>query len=162
VLKPFIYNLFSSDSRAMGMRLSVWCSEEYPFEKLSASSKTTANITPYSQMKSSAVPLSLCKIWKVERAKEIENKPFTTKVPVLLVNGEFDPNTPASWGQELQTQFSNSYHFIFKGMSHTPTQYWDNSCGMQMAQLFFNDPLKRPIVKCFDELKGIGIVTKSK
>jgi pimeloyl-ACP methyl ester carboxylesterase len=161
VLKPFIYDLFSSDGRAMGMRLSVWCSEEYPFENVAATSKGTANLAPYSQMKSSAVPLSLCKIWKVERAKEIENKPFTTNVPVLLVNGEFDPDTPASWGRELQKQFKNSYHFIFKGMSHTPTQYWDNNCGMQLAQSFFNDPLKRPIVKCFEELKGIGIVTKT-
>lgn len=162
VLKPFIYNLFYSDSRAMGMRLSVWCSEEYPFENLSAPTKTTAILAPYRQMKSSAVPLSLCKIWKVERAKEIENKPFTTKVPVLLVNGELDPDTPASWGQELQRRFSNSYHFIFKGMSHTPTQYWDNNCGMQLAQSFFNDPLKRPLVKCFEQLKGITIVTKSR
>jgi hypothetical protein len=159
VLEPFIYNLFSDDSRSMGMRLSVWCSEEYPFEKLSTAKN--ANIPlQYAGMKSSAVPLSICKIWKVARAKEIENKPFTTRVPVLLINGAFDPDTPPSWGEALQKTFSNSYHFTFKSMSHTPTQYWDNGCGMQLAQAFFNDPLRRPELQCFQELKQIEFDTK--
>jgi hypothetical protein len=34
VLAPFIYNMFSPENYSMGMRLSVWCSEEYPFENL--------------------------------------------------------------------------------------------------------------------------------
>jgi pimeloyl-ACP methyl ester carboxylesterase len=160
VLKPFIYNLFSNDNRSMGMRLSVWCSEEYPFENLSTTSKTNIP-SQYAGMKSSAVPLAICKVWKIERAKETENKSFKTRVPVLLINGEFDPDTPASWGQNLQKTFSNSYHFIFKGMSHTPTQNWDNGCGMQVAQSFFNDPLTRPELKCFTELKRIEFDIKS-
>lgn len=154
-LKPFIYGLFSSDSPSMGMRLSVWCSEEYPFETIPNNSKRNATVAPYAKMKSSAVPLSLCKVWKVERAKERENKPFRTSVPVLLINGEFDPDTPDSWGEEMQKEFSNSYHFVFKGMSHTPTQYWDNSCGMQLAQTFLNDPSKKPILECFEKLKQV-------
>jgi pimeloyl-ACP methyl ester carboxylesterase len=158
VLKPIIYKLFADDSHSMGMRLSVWCSEEYPFENLSTAKK--ANIpSPYAGMKSSAVPLSICKVWRVKQAKDIENKPFSTNVPVLLINGEFDPDTPPSWGAALQKTFSNSYHFTFKGMSHTPTQYWDNGCGMQLAQSFFNDPLRKPTLNCFQELKQLKFDT---
>jgi hypothetical protein len=51
----------------------------------------------YAGMKSSAVPLSICKVCG-KQAKDIENKPFSTNVPVLLINGEFDPDTPPSWG----------------------------------------------------------------
>ncbi|HZH94490.1 MAG TPA: alpha/beta hydrolase, partial [Flavisolibacter sp.] len=75
------------------------------------------------------------------------------------INGEFDPDTPPSWGAALQKTFPNSYHFTFKGMSHTPTQYWDNGCGMQLAQSFFNDPLRKPKLNCFQELKQLKFDT---
>ena len=38
----------------------------------------------------SAVPSPLAKYGKWREAGAIENKPFTTKLPVLLINGEFD------------------------------------------------------------------------
>jgi pimeloyl-ACP methyl ester carboxylesterase len=155
LLKPFIYNLFSGDDRSMGMRLSVWCSEEYPFEQLRSSMSKTSIPSSYQSVKSEAVPLQICKIWKVTPASEKENKPFKTNVPVLLINGEFDPDTPSAWGERMQKEFTKSYHFVFKGMSHTPTQYWDNSCGMQLAQAFFDNPYQQPTLKCFTELKPL-------
>lgn len=155
VLEPFVYNLFSDNSRSMGMRLSVWCSEEYPFENLSKKVKQK-NIPPqFYNMASDAVPIEICKIWKIEKAAAIENRPFKTNVPVLLINGEFDPDTPALWGGELQKAFTRSYHFVFKGMSHTPTQNWDNNCGMQLANSFFNDPFQRPVLQYFKDLKPV-------
>jgi hypothetical protein len=158
-LKPFISQLFASDSYSMGMRLSVWCSEEYPFEDISSANFKTGIPLPYQQMKSEAVPLQICKIWKVTPAGKQENVPFTTNVPVLLVNGEFDPDTPPAWGAAMKKQFANSHHFVFTGMSHTPTQYWDNSCGMQLAQTFFDNPFQQPKLNCFNELKQIAFDT---
>lgn len=159
VLKPFIYRLFSDDSRSMGMRLSVWCSEEYPFETRSSIEKKTGVPLALRQIKSEAVPLAICKIWKVVPVNEKENKPFITDVPVLLVNGEYDPDTPSVWGAAMAKEFTRSYHFVFKGMSHTPTQNWDNGCGMQLAQAFFDNPLQRPSVKCFPELNPLAFDT---
>ncbi len=155
VLEPFVYDLFSDNNRSMGMRLSVWCSEEYPFENLSKKIKQKNIPSQFYGMTSDAVPIEVCKIWKVEKAKAIENKSFKTNVPVLLINGEFDPDTPAFWGGQLQKTFSKSYHFVFKGMSHTPTQNWNNNCGMQLANLFFSNPFARPIPKCFEDLKTV-------
>lgn len=155
VLEPFVYDLFSDNNRSMGMRLSVWCSEEYPFENLSKERKQKNIPSQFYGMTSDAVPIEICKIWKVEKAKSIENKPFKTNVPVLLINGEFDPDTPAFWGGQLQKAFTNSYHFVFEGMSHTPTQNWANNCGMQLANSFFNNPFTRPIPKCFEDLKPV-------
>jgi len=159
VLHPFIYDLFSDDSRAMGMRLSVWCSEEYPFENLNTGVQAKNIPSQFYGMVSNAVPIEICKIWKVEKVNPIENKPFNTNVPVLIINGEFDPDTPSFWGEQLQKSFPKSFHFIFKGMSHTPTQNWDNTCGMQLAQSFFNSPATRPIAKCFIELQPIKFET---
>ena len=159
VLEPFVYDLFSDNHRSMGMRLSVWCSEEYPFENLNKEIKQKDIPSQFYDMTSDAVPIEICKIWKVERAKAIENKLFKTNVPVLLINGEFDPDTPTFWGEQLQQAFNNSYHFVFKGMSHTPTQNWDNNCGMELANSFFNDPFTQPKPKCFEDLKPISFDT---
>lgn len=159
-LKPFIYRLFASDDRSMGMRLSVWCAEEYPFEQPVISGRTAKTPLPYRAVRSAAVPLHLCRLWKVTPAEAKENRPFRTDVPVLLVNGALDPDTPAAWGAAMAKQFTNSFHFVFKGMSHTPTQYWDNGCAMQLAQSFFDHPLQRPAVQCFTELKPLAFDTK--
>lgn len=160
VLKPFIYRLFSGDGRSMGMRLSVWCAEEYPFENVTTNQRIKSSLPAvYRQMKSEAVPLQICKIWQVKPVDVRENKPFTSTIPVLLLNGEFDPDTPTDWGAAMVRQFSRSYHFVFKGMSHTPTQNWSNNCGMQMAQAFFDNPLQRPTSQCFTELKPVNFDT---
>ncbi len=160
VLKPFVYSLFSAEGRSMGMRLSVWCSEEYLFEKLNAASRLKGIPPQYRGMRSEAIPLEICSVWKVVPATAKENQAFKTTVPVLLLNGAFDPDTPAAWGEQLHREFLNSYHFVFKGMSHTPAQNWDNNCGMQLAQSFFNEPTKKPDLRCFRELKNIAFDTK--
>jgi pimeloyl-ACP methyl ester carboxylesterase len=159
VLEPFVYDLFSDNNRSMGMRLSVWCSEEYPFENLSKEVKQKDIPAQFYSMTTDAVPIEICKIWKVEKAKPIENKLFKTKVPVLLINGEFDPDTPAFWGEQLHKEFAKSYHFVLKGMSHTPTQNWDNNCGMKLANTFFNDPFTRPTPECLEGLKPLQFDT---
>jgi pimeloyl-ACP methyl ester carboxylesterase len=161
VLKPFLYQLWQPGSRSMGMRLSVWCSEEYPFENINNVTKANHSLPPaFAGMKMTAVPLSICSVWNVAKAPEEENQPFSTDVPVLILNGEYDPDTPATWGGDMKRRFSRSYHFVFKGMSHTPTQYWDNTCGMQMANAFFNEPNKLQEPSCFSKLNQVKFDTK--
>ncbi|HEU4472814.1 MAG TPA: alpha/beta fold hydrolase [Flavisolibacter sp.] len=159
VLKPFIYQLFTGDDRAMGMRLSVWCSEEFPFERMGSPASRCPVSAAYKGMKTEAVPLEVCRTWKLRPADEKENRTFTSAVPVLLINGEFDPDTPAAWGEEMSRQFSNSYHLVFKGMGHTPSQYWDDGCAMQSAQAFFDNPAQRPALKCFTPSKALEFNT---
>lgn len=155
VLRPYIYSLAAPSNYTMGMRLAVWCTEEYPFEKLK---ERKAKDVPavFADMSSTAVPLEICKQWKLTSAPKTENEPFATNVPVLILNGEFDPDTPAAWGADMQRRFAGSFHLVFKGMSHTPTQYWDNPCGMQVATAFFNDPSQMPQPACFSALKPVN------
>ena len=66
-----------------------------------------------------------------------ENESIRSDVPVLLINGQYDNETPVKWGKKLSNNLSNSYHIVFKGWKHTPTTYWSNPCGMQVAIRFF-------------------------
>ncbi len=78
-------------------------------------------------------------------ADQLEVKPF-------LISGSFDPVTPVKWASQLDRELANSYHVIFPGWTHTPTTYWDNPCGMRVANTFFNDPTQAPALPCFTAL----------
>jgi pimeloyl-ACP methyl ester carboxylesterase len=159
ILQSYVASLLAPESLSMGMRLSVWCSEEYPFNKEDNVSKKKGIPAVFANMRSMAVPLAICKEWNTRKASAKENRPFRTNLPVLIINGEYDPDTPAAWGAEMQQRFVNSFHIVFKGMSHTPTQNWGNMCGMQLATQFFNQPTIRPLLPCVSMLQQLKFDT---
>ncbi|WP_340203027.1 alpha/beta fold hydrolase [Ascidiimonas sp. W6] len=146
--KPAAYNGYG-----MGMRLSVWCAEEYPF----ASQKTIESESkkhPQTKGLSPAVfESNICKLWDVKKVGSIENKAVISNKPVLLISGAYDYETPLKWANAMQKNLPNSFHLIFKGWTHTPTTYWSNPCAMEAANVFFNHPEKLPNLECLKNLK---------
>ncbi len=94
----------------------------------------------------------ICNIWKVKKVDDIENEPVKSNVPVLLISGEYDENTPPYFGEMLAANFTNSFHLIFKSWKHGPTTNWSNPCAMNCANTFFNNPTERPDIDCFNEI----------
>ncbi|MGH9821224.1 MAG: hypothetical protein ACRD43_13745, partial [Pyrinomonadaceae bacterium] len=75
-----------------GMRYSVWCGEEVPFEKTSvirAQSYKYAGLRGYEVM---ALP-DICSVWKVKPAKAIANQPVTSDIPTLVLGAQYDAYT---------------------------------------------------------------------
>ena len=136
-----------------GMRLSVWCAEEYPFvsqEKV----KEQTHQYPQTQGLSPAVfEEEICEIWGIQRAYLKENRAVKAEIPVLLISGEYDNETPPKWAAQMQKNLTNSFHITFKGWKHGPTTNWSNPCGMEVANAFFNEPTKRPSLKCFEKIQ---------
>ncbi|NHF61405.1 alpha/beta hydrolase [Flavobacteriaceae bacterium TP-CH-4] len=138
----------------VGMRLSVWCAEENPF-----SSKETidAETTKYPQVEGlspSVFANEICKIWSVKKVSEIENKAVSSAIPVLLISGEYDNETPVKWAESMKDNLTNSYHLIFRGWKHTPTTNWGNQCAMQAANDFFNNPNTKPNPDCIAQIES--------
>ena len=144
----------------MGMRLSVWCAEENPFnsqEKIAAET----NKYPAVQGLSPAVfDGDVCRIWSVEKVPEMENIAVKSDIPVLLISGEYDEVTPVKWAESMTGNLINSYHLIFKGWKHGPTTNWSNPCAMQAANDFFNNPFEKPKPSCFEQIKSPVFKTK--
>ena len=137
-----------------GMRLSVWCAEENPFN---SQEKITIETNKYPEVKGLSPTVfdnEICKIWSVKEVAEIENKAVSSDIPVLLISGEYDEFTPVKWAETMTNNLTNSYHLIFKGWKHGPTSNWSNPCGMQAANDFFNDPTMKPNPECFMEIKS--------
>lgn len=137
-----------------GMRLSVWCAEEYPF-----SSQTTieAETTKYPEVEGltpDTFEKEICEIWSVQKVPDIENQAVKSNIPVLLISGEYDELTPAKWAKAMMNNLSNSQHLVFKGWKHTPITYWSNPCAMQAANDFFNSPNVVSNPECFEKIKS--------
>lgn len=137
----------------MGMRLSVWCAEEYPFVSQAVVKSETEKYPETSGLSPAVFESEICDIWGVENVSEIENLPVESEVPVLFISGEYDSDTPAKWAAAMKSHFPNSYQLIFSGWRHTPTTNWSNPCAMEAANAFFNDPNQVPTPECLKKIQ---------
>ncbi len=138
----------------LGMRLSVWCAEENPFNSAATIASETTKYPEVQGLSPAVFDDEICKIWGVQKVSERENKAVKSDVPVLLISGEYDNETPVKWAASMRTNLSNSYHLVFRGWKHTPTTNWGNSCAMQTANDFFNTPNVKPNPECFEQIKS--------
>jgi len=142
------------DGEGKGKRLSVWCAEEHPFNAQALIQEETSKYPAIRGLTPATYSNEICSTWNVEPEPTTENNPIQSDIPTLILNGQYDNITPPSWGQALKQNLSNSYHLIFDGFHHDITTYWDNPCGMQVANAFFNNPMIEPRLSCFEELSS--------
>ena len=136
-----------------GMRLSVWCAEENPFNNQEKIIDETNKYPTVKGLSPAVFKNEVCKIWGVKKVLDLENLAVSSDIPVLLISGEYDELTPVKWAEAMTKNLTNSYHLVFKGWKHGPTTNWSNPCGMQAVNNFFNNPTKKPEPDCFEKIK---------
>ena len=136
-----------------GMRLSVWCAGENPFNSQEKIALETTKYPAIKELSPVTFDNEVCKIWGVKKVREIDNQDVKSNIPVLLISGEYDEATPVKWSKAMTNNLTNSYHLIFKGWKHGPTTNWSNPCAMQAANDFFNNPTVIPKPECFEQIK---------
>lgn len=161
-VKEQLSNFFQEPSggAGIGMRLSVWCAEENPFNRLEVIEDEKYKHPEIKGLIPAVFDNEVCKIWGVKRAAEIENQAVTSNIPTLFISGEYDNETPVKWAKSMLPNFTNSYHLIFKGWKHTPTTNWSNQCAMKAANDFFNHPNEKPNPDCFEEIVNLEFRTE--
>ncbi len=134
-----------------GMRYSVWCSEEMPFQNRSLIKNQVRAAFP--KLKGFGIQSNfpaICDIWKVKPASKIESQPVKSSIPTLILAGQYDPDTPPSWGKLASTTLTNSRFFELPGMSHIPT--FGSSCAQELAVAFFANPQSDFDSKCVEKM----------
>ncbi len=144
----------------IGMRLSVWCAEEHPFNSKEIIKKETYRYPEIKGLSPATFEANICDAWGVKKVSTIENQPIKSDVPILLMSGEYDEVTPSNWANKMNDNLTNSFHLIFKGWKHTLTTNWSNQCAMQAANDFFNNPSVKPNPACMEEIKAIKFKTE--
>jgi pimeloyl-ACP methyl ester carboxylesterase len=136
---------------AWGMRFSVWCSEEMPFEN---KKKIAAQSNLYPALKGYEVQRlpSICSVWKVPAAKPVENEAVTGDVPALIVAGEYDAYTPPAWGKLAAKTLKNSFFLELPWLAHG-AGFSAPSCYGEIVSDFFDDPAIAPKADCVEKIR---------
>jgi pimeloyl-ACP methyl ester carboxylesterase len=98
----------------VAMGLSTVCADEYPFLNVTDlvgdnsegwSASTQLAVNGMFHMGFDAVT---CKVWDVDPANDIETQAVTSNLPVLVLNGLQDTQTPAAWGALVAKNMPNA------------------------------------------------------
>lgn len=134
-----------------GLRLSVWCSEEAPFEAPDRIEGQVATDRGLGGIDARTASVAMCRAWTVTAADPVENTPVASNIPTLIFAGEFDPSTPPEWGRRLLARMPNATFVQMPGLSHGASF---NRCGGMMAVAFIRDPAAAPDVVCANRMRG--------
>jgi pimeloyl-ACP methyl ester carboxylesterase len=149
-LRAYAEQQLTSDGFIWGMRYSVWCREEMPFENIR---KIAAQAVKYPAIKGfkiqGAFP-EICRVWNVPPAPEIENQPVKSNIPALVFAGEYDPDTPPAWSKSVASWFSNAFFYEVKSATHGAIS---NRCTwVDITAAFVSDPTVKPNDACLSKI----------
>ena len=86
--------------------------------------------------------------------------PFTYEnpnVPVLVLNGAYDPATPEPYGEAVAKNFTTSYVYTFSAVGHIALilkpELPAAACSSQIAVAFLGNPHRPPDSSCLSQIK---------
>ncbi|WP_305805317.1 alpha/beta hydrolase [Stenotrophomonas sp. YIM B06876] len=101
------------DSMAMGMQLSVVCSEDNG--SLLANQADAGTVLGNQMAQGMA---AMCAAWPKGHVPADFHQPLTGTVPALVLEGEFDPVTPPRYGEEVVKTLPNGRLLVLRGQGH--------------------------------------------
>ena len=101
------------DAMAMGMQLSVVCSEDG--DRIAASAGDAGTVLGHALTDFMAAQ---CKAWPKGQVPADFHAPLATPVPALVLEGEYDPVTPPRYGEEVVRSLPNGRLLVLRGQGH--------------------------------------------
>ena len=148
--KSYTNEKLSSSPYSLGMRYSIWCGEEMPFEnrrKIAAQSVKYSKLKGYEVM---SLP-DICSVWRVSAAKAIENKAVKSDIPTLVITAEYDAYILPEWGEQTAKNLKNSFLFETPWVGHGPA--FNTPCLREMIADFFDNPQAAPRSDCLKDVR---------
>jgi pimeloyl-ACP methyl ester carboxylesterase len=125
-----------------GMYFSVECNEEVPFNDLAVGEEIAANLQfPELGARGLATAeqiAAICSIWPSGKGKAIENRPVKSDIPTLVLAGDYDTQTPLSWGKMALDGLTNAQLVEFPASGHGVIVFSD--CAKDVASSFISQP----------------------
>lgn len=150
-LAPLVKGNQGPSSFTWGLRYSVWCADEFPFEDPARMAAQRSPALGLGGIDESAASPEVCRAWNVTASPAVENEPVKSDVPALILAGEFDPDTPPDWGRQLLETLPNAHFVELRGLSHGASF---SPCGSQLLMAFLKAPGTAPPAGCALQLRG--------
>jgi pimeloyl-ACP methyl ester carboxylesterase len=126
----------------MGMHLSVMCAEDTRW--LDPAAAAADNGDTFLGDARVRAQLAACGEWPQGEPGPNYDAPVHSDLPVLLVSGELDPNTPARWAEHAARTLPNAQHIVLPLVAHNFSSI--RECGAQ----FIADFLERGSARGLD------------
>jgi len=149
-LRPLVEANLGPSGFTWGLRLSVWCSEELPFEDPARLAAQRSPARGLGGLDESGASVETCRAWNVAPAPAM-NEPVRSDAPTLVFAGEFDPDTPPDWGRQLLEHLPNAFYVEMRGRSHGASF---NRCAGGMVLAFLRNPSAPPAADCVLRERG--------
>jgi pimeloyl-ACP methyl ester carboxylesterase len=144
---------FPLSGESLGMRASVLCSEDAPStsDVEIADAAATAPDSLRSDLQTVMTGfLHLCALWNVQPAPPSRRAPVTSAIPTLVLDGEYDPITPPSYGATVVATLSHGTRVVFPGTGHSVT--FSGSCPDSIVVAFFDQPRQPVDTDCVGDI----------
>lgn len=142
------------------MGLSTICAEEYPFLNITAltgdnsegwSASTQVTVGDMYHM---GFDKASCKAWDLAPANDIETQAVTSNLPVLILNGDQDTQTPAAWGKLVAKNMPNAQNLTNPQGGHGQL-FSGSTCFNNLASDFLAEPNKVVDASCVDKISEL-------
>lgn len=143
------------DGSSEGTQLSFECAEEVHFNSREAIANQAAMLpgpVRRALVDWAIASISDCQWWQAPQASGFENQPVASDIPTLLLSGQFDPITPAEWGEEAAKRLTNSWHYVFPDLGHGALFAGAAECADSIALSFLANPARQPDAGCLAAL----------
>jgi pimeloyl-ACP methyl ester carboxylesterase len=141
-------------SSALGMYYCVNCCDDKVSPAIAeqiaaqAAAHPGMDAVPLTEFHLGRYIIPLCAAWGARETGPDEQAPVVSAIPTFILAGEYDQNTPASWGRLAGETLSNSHYVEFPGAGHGLIRL--GPCPAQLMRAFLNDPFARPNSSCAD------------
>ncbi|MDB6162757.1 MAG: exported protease [Xanthomonadaceae bacterium] len=134
-----------SGQMMIGMQLSVICSEDAYGLKANAADAATLLGSQFADYIATQ-----CKVWPRGAMPADFHAPLRSRVPALVMSGEFDPVTPPRYGDEVVRTLPNGRHLIVRGQGHNVI---GSGCMPKLFAQFIDSANARTLdARCLDAL----------
>ena len=145
-----------------GMYYAVECHEEMPFNDVSVATESIAD-TNFPELAGLAMEVSeeiatVCGVFPEFEVDPIETEPVVSDIPTLIRVGEWDTQTPASWGEPLLEHLSNATLVEAPASGHGVM--FDSACSFDIFLAFLASPGEELDLSCLRGLEP-NFVTSS-
>jgi pimeloyl-ACP methyl ester carboxylesterase len=151
---PIFADDASPSSYTQGLRLAVWCADVVPFEDSARVASQEVRSAGLGAARLTVVPAAACRAAGITPAKTSESS-APVDVPVLLLSGETDPNTPTPWARAMLSWMPKAQLLVFPGRGHVPGF---TECGGTVIGRFLSSPVVPVTDRCIDASPGIAFV----
>ena len=129
-----------------GMDFSVTCSESAPAKLSGAKAEYW---TGWAQ----GVDYSwICPLWLPEASVRPKRHLRRSRIPALLLAGEYDAATPSDWAHRAAKSLPSSQVVVFRGMGHDVIG--SDPCGSEVVADFLENPRRKIATTCLKDLEA--------